>query len=353
MSQPRQPGRYRLDDLLARLPVPGPEPTSAEWASKLEHTLQRVRRLDGAEHRDAESQASADSNEDLISKTPLPVEAGEPEPIVPCEFDAKQGAIYDELRAPLQSGEHAPLALSALVQAPNATLADSRDFSPALPASNRTYWISGALGTLAIAAAFAIWLRHPDRSPAAELVVSEHAERVESNHASTLSEPAANPTVVASPQTADLPLEAKATPGHGTTALHGGPGSSRAKSANAPALPETASSPTEPELVPAAGPSNLMDHPSTGAISAALARRIPEAQRCLPRTVPTTGVRLTFGSSGMVQGVEILNSAVAPDTRACLQRTLATVRLEPFARAQFDVTATISLPATKSSQSGR
>ncbi len=364
MTLPRQPTATgdRLDALLRNHPISIAEPTSAEWESRLEQTMQRVRAMPTPSspmngHARGE-QRGLDSDVEDVLRTPLPVEAGEPEPSDPYAFDAEQGATYDLLRAPLKSGEHAPLRLTAH------GVGNTYDTN-ALPAGDarptairrRLFFISAAVGTLAAAAAV-ITLRQPAPDPLIGPIsqTQGQATRVEPARPGESSPPTPNVTVAALPQAEALPLEAK--PGAATdqaVVLQSVANQQRNRGAATPpaaAADKATPAPKEPELVPAAGPSNLMDHPSTGAVSAALSHRLPEAQRCLPPNVRTTGVRLVFQSNGAVQNVEILNPALDANARACLSQSLGAVRVEPFARGQFDVNATISKPMTKNTANG-
>ena len=97
-------------------------------------------------------------------------------------------------------------------------------------------------------------------------------------------------------------------------------------------------------LTPAAGPSNLSDHPSNGEVYTALSKRMQPARQCLKPAAPTTLVHVTFQSSGTVQSVDVLNPAIDGETRACLKNALAGAEVSPFARAQFDMNVTVSLP---------
>jgi hypothetical protein len=362
MNQPPNDtrARYRLDGLLKRLPPTGGEPTDAEWQSRLERTLRRVRDLSPSASGGSEGAVAETAiNDDQVLRTPLPVEAGEPEPVDPYGFVADQAAAYDELRAPLQSGEHPPLRLAAPVDDQRVIASDTRSEGDLIRVPNRVYWTAGGLGTLAAAAAIVIFLgkRAPVEitTPAADLQVN----RVEQNHASAPAESAVrgeHPIVTASPQpkAAELALEAKsASPTGQNMATRTAANHERPKLNPAPTELGTVPASNEPELVPAAGPASLIDHPSTGAVNAALARRLQEAQRCLSPRVPTTGVRLTFRSLGTVQSVEILNSAADSTTRACVQEALESAKVEPFARTQYDVTTTISLPPAAAKPSGK
>lgn len=337
MTYPRQPlaPAERLDELLKHQPLPAAEPTSAEWSTRLEQTMQRVRAMPRpGTHVDA-----LDSDIEDVLATPLPVEPGEPEPSDPYAFEADKGATYDLLRAPLKSGEHAPLRLAA----PPVGAVGAAESRPAT-SRGRLLLLATSVGALAAAAALVIALRTPTRDAPTSPLAKEIAEQPAAPAMLAAAEPAASVAVAATPQTEALPTEAKAAP-----ATHSGTNLQRNHAAAAPAVAaaKAAPAPDEPELVPAAGPSSLVDHPSTGAISAALSRRLPEAQRCLPPSVPSTGARLTFRSNGTVQKVELQHPSLDGSARSCLIQALSGVRVEPFARSQFDVNATISQPAAR------
>jgi hypothetical protein len=352
--------RYRLDDLLARLPPMGGEATDAAWQSKLERTLQRVRSLspstsDGAEGATTENQVT----DEQLLRTPLPVEAGEPESSDPSRFVADPSAAYDELRAPLQSGEHVPVRFAPPVDDRHIIPSEIGSEGGPTRAPGRIYWIAGGLGTLAAAAAIAIFIGRRAPAEFTRPAADHYAERLEQNHASAATESATrgeNPIVTALPgsRVGSLAVEAQSGP----PAAEGAPARiatnrERPKAANARTEVGAVASSNEPVLVPAAGPANLIDHPSTGAVSAALSRRLQAAQRCLSPRLPTTGVRVTFRSGGTVQNVEILDSGADTVTRACVQEALQGAKVEPFARAQYDVTTTISLPAPAVIPSGK
>jgi len=341
MTHSRQPlaTLKPLDELLQRQPLPVPEPTSLEWSSRFEQTMQRVRALPTPSRTD--NPLDHDSEDAL--RTPLPVESGEPEPSDPYAFESEKAATYDWLRAPLKSGEHAPVRLATHGASPATTAA----MRPTV-AKGRLFFLSGAVATFAAAAVAVLWLHSSDDS--ARIGTAQVQPETVKPHTAPATETAKGVAVVATLQPKDLAPEknlekSAALPAETAIATHSGAPSSRGHSPLAPAPGANAiEASNEPELVPAAGPENLVDHPSTGAISAALSRRIPEAQQCLPATLQSTGAHLVFQSNGVVKKVEFSNPELDSGARACLTRALGTVRLEPFARAQFDVNATISRP---------
>lgn len=353
-----------LDGLLLNLPTPGGEPTPAEWAARLEGTLNRL---------STESTLVAAPETELL-RTPLPVEAGEP--------DAEQSAPQDPLRAPLKSGEHAPVRLEPRLEEPvidapslldadvegassdGASLADSgvdganargtRDTPlPNTPrARHWAYWLSTGVGVLAAAAALVIATRggetvdlgqdlaparearKPAFSPMASVAATAKPEEIPpSTSIAELESVQARPTepVVAKPALRAVSAAAARSPA--TPSKLGGE--------NAAAEPVT---PDEHPLVPAAGPSNLAERPSLGALSAALASSIPLAQRCLTPELPSVGVRIVFQSSGSVQSVQASATHIAAEVRNCLERAFSRAHVEPFAQPRVEVTRMISLP---------
>lgn len=333
MTTPRQPGvsTHSLDDLLSRLPTPGGEPSNSEWAARLERTLTQLQ----SQQRQARSAPDHGEHEaSLLLRTPLPLESGEPEPATPFSFDTVREGTFDELRAPLKSGEQLPL---RELEAPLSTAG-----VPATSRQRRVYWLSCGAGILAAAAAFALYLGKPTQS--SEVV---HAASSEANV--TPQEPAPNSAANVAQASATEPVEVAleqtaATPTRkagGSPVAHAA--AAAAKASKSPADEEPLA-PAEPALTPAAGPSNLIDHPSVGALNAAFAAAVPTAQRCLSATVPEVNARVTFKADGSVQRVQVSGANLTDNVRVCVAQAFARSRVEPFARSQFEVTRTVSMP---------
>lgn len=339
-----------LDALLAELPTPGGELTDAHFAAQFERTL----RLVTADKRTAGTADTADADAEgaLVLRTPLPLEAGEPEPADAFSFEHEPDAGYDPLRAPLKSGEHAPVRLAA---APGATGFGASESAPtyfdeaALRANTRppswAYWLSGGVGVLAAAAACVLALR--DRAP---IDVGQFAQSaaVPANVVQAAPSEETKPTSMELPESELAEQVKTAEAAVATPKAVSRP--SRASAKPAPAIAKVASGRAEAPireeepLVPAAGPSNLVERPSVGALNAALADAIPTAQRCLTPESPEASVRIVFQSIGSVQSVQAAAPRLTTEASACLQRAFARARVEPFAKAQAEVTRTISLP---------
>lgn len=340
-----------LDALLAELPTPGGELTEAHLATQLERTLRLVA-ADNSTALNGEADDTGDTDDVLVLRTPLPLEAGEPEPADAFRFENEPDAGYDPLRAPLKSGEHAPVRLAA---APHATNFDASESVPtrldgAAPRANArppswAYWLSGGVGVLAAAAACVLALRSSDRIDLDQVAARPvMAERVRQAAPSEI-EPTSTELPVAALTEQEQPAEAAVAPPKAAAR----PSLAIAKRAPAAAKVSagSADSPMRDEeetLVPAAGPSNLVERPSIGALNAALADGIPTAQRCLTPESPEASVRIVFQSNGSVQSIQAAAPTLSTEASVCLQRAFARARVEPFAKAQAEVTRTISLP---------
>lgn len=367
MSDPRQHplAAQAMDELLSQLPTPFPEPTEAQWASQLERAMASIQgaRLEagGGSANHPDRALASDPDEDDILRTPLPVEPGEPEPIDPYGFDAEQEAVYDELRAPLQSGEHAPLRLptqdcgASEVREARLRVADVRPLR-----RQPLYWLAGSLGTLAAAAAVVLFVQRARQEPLeTALGLAPDGFVAKSELAASNAVPPREPTPAAETPIDDSPHgdvaalpQTKAEIGHvapikpsivaparvAQMAKGSGPAHAPSPDSNAPITEK------EIDLTPAAGPASLDENPAPGAVMAALARTNSDAQRCLSPSLPKVPVRVTFRSDGGVQKVDISKSGVDPSTHRCLERALGTARVAPFARARFAVNTTVSLP---------
>lgn len=329
MTTPRQPGvtLRSLDDLLSRLPTPGGEPPSSDWATRLERTLAQL-------PTSVSHCPSGPDEEAQLLRTPLPLEPEEPQPANPFRFDTAQEGDFDELRAPLKSGEHPPLR-EAVRQASGAHPTPRRPWA---------YWVSGSVGVLAAAAAFVIYLSPGERVEVGQATVPMLPVAQEKPSPESAVSIARAPA----PEQAESELESASPP---TKRAAGSPiaqaAASPAKAPKSSALeqpvPLTEEVP-EPILTPAAGPSNLVDHPSVGALNAALAATVPVAQRCLSVAAPEASARITFKADGTVQKVLVSGVNLTDNARACVRQAFARARVEPFARSQFEVTRNLSLP---------
>jgi hypothetical protein len=364
MSSPRKlsDAGDELGALLLRMPIPVPEPTAAEWGAQFEQTMGRLRTLGPCAEQFSSVQPGArgscprELHEDPervqldVLCAPLPPESGEPEPGERSGFDtdfalpSSDGMVRDDLGAPQNSGENE----------------SARDCHPRFSTRRRAWLAASSLGTLAAAAAAMLALRRP----AHDELVTQSVTESKGSETQALATPNLAPNAPATQsdeatprqQTEASPLEPAAAPPrapHGVALrVHGKPSplaSAPDESGATAAKEKSAAASDEPVLTPAAGPTTLGDHPSNGEVMAALSRRIVPARQCLGPTTPSTGVRVTFESKGTVQKIDILNPAVVGEARSCLTLALMAMRVTPFARSQYEVTATVSLPAAKNS----
>lgn len=348
--------KRRLDALLAELPTPGGEPTDAHFAARFERTLrlitadQSTRRTGATDDTDP-ADAAGDAEDAMVLRTPLPLEAGEPDPADPFSFEPEVSAYCDPLRAPLKSGEHAPVRLDAVPDpatfvASESASAHTDDFAPRADtrAPVWAYWLSGGIGVLAAAAAVVVAMRSPPpinvgQNSEGRAVATPVVAQV-ANEPTSLEPPAAEVAEQAKPAEAAVAMpQAVSRPSLG-----------RAKASPAVAKPASGNPETQLDkheketLVPAAGPSNLTERPSVGALNAALADAIPIAQRCLTPDSPEASVRIVFQSNGSVQNVQAAAPRLSSEASACLRQAFARAHVDPFAKAQAEVTRTISLP---------
>jgi hypothetical protein len=374
--------KHRLDDLLATLPLPNGErldvstegrlKDSKRWENQLEQTLARIQaervgtplavkpRPDFSMDPGSTDPGSMDPvSMDQVLRTPLPLEAGEPDPTQlafdGATTDAAQGfdGIFDgepldsdPLRAPLKSGEHAHFR-------PTATPV-TEPFPPPNPAvsiGKRRFILvlGGATTMLAAAAAVALFLRTEPNVPAPSTVAATPLEaqrdvpatdQPKTESQNNIVAVAESPRVkgIAAPMAADQPTGAKAKV---MTA------SRLAKRAANPVgaafgsdfSPDSPS--MEPSLSPASGPNELADHPTMGAIMSAYSKHQAQARQCLPSGSHGAKVSLSFASSGKVSHVAVSPTSFDANVQSCIQRALSGMQVEPFARTHYDVTLTL------------
>jgi hypothetical protein len=364
--------KQRLDDLLAKLPLPATLPRDGStatvetnderWARQLERTLARVR--SDASSAEAAKPYRADLELDNVLRTPLPLEACEPAPnqsadaesnrTDPDGFDgifSGEALDTDPLRAPLKSGEHAHLR----------PVESRQPLSPDLPTPHRqrqrfslTLVLGGATTLVAAAAALGLFIRSERQSTEAlRLAALETASNavVAPNQPTAENGNYGQDVIAVGPQGQPLPAPEPANaavvtaPIQPLAANHAAAAKAAApRDATAHGHVVSALTQAEPELLPAAGPSELPDHPSMGAILAAFARRQGDAKRCLPPNTSGTHVALTFANTGKVAQIAVVNSALDATTQNCIRAALGTIQVEPFAKKQYDATLPLSSP---------
>jgi hypothetical protein len=373
--------KQNLDDLLAKLPLPSGErldvstegrlKDSKRWENQLEQTLARIKaervetplavkpRPDFSMAQVSMAQVSMDD----VLRTPLPLEAGEPDPnrlsFDGAATDTVKGfdGIFegesldsDPLRAPLKSGEHAHFrpAVTPVTETETPT-------KPATSTGKRRFILvlGSATTMLAAAAAVALFLR---TEPNVKELSTVAAAPVEANHAvpatdqpkpenlDGLKNAAANVNSEVPKLRADSETATAQVPPHAMKTASARVAKGIAKSAEFDPLaprPAAASAPKEPALMPASGPNELPDHPTMGAVMSAYSKRQAEAKRCLPSGESGAKVSLSFVSSGKVTRVTVLPTSLAPTVQACVFSALSAVQVEPFARTHYEVTLSL------------
>lgn len=100
--------------------------------------------------------------------------------------------------------------------------------------------------------------------------------------------------------------------------------------------------PADPELRPADSTGGeLPGKPSTGAVQAALGSVMSGARRCVAGDEAASSAVVVFGSDGRVQHVTVTGPAAGKASGACIEAQLARARVQPFAAANFSVSATV------------
>ncbi|HYP89629.1 MAG TPA: hypothetical protein VEQ59_15785 [Polyangiaceae bacterium] len=257
----------------------------------------------------------------------------------------------------------------------------SRLEAPAIPAAAAPHAASSTkrgvvisfAGALAIAAAFALFLRsgsnEPTPAPSAALEPHDSAAapaRVGADGAhpsSAAPSPSADgvidPEALAVAANDPKPSDAKAgsakspvggaaapapksavTPGGGAAKPEAAAADSEAHVAAPAVPPRNAEQTPEPPLKPAEGSAdNLPLSPSSGAVSTALGAVRSNAQACLAGQSEPVKAVVIFSSDGRVSSV----SAAGP-SGACIQAALSKAHLGPFAKDHFSATTTIRPP---------
>ncbi|MGC4063484.1 MAG: hypothetical protein QM784_02295 [Polyangiaceae bacterium] len=374
MTQARQ----RLDDLLARLPASVPEPppravttssvSDSHWERMLRTTLERI---DGERSGRVDDGAATAARFDIddVLRTPLPVAADERRDEV-AETEHRNGfedlfandsEDFDPLRAPLKSGEHAQLPTATQ---PHHGISTAATIDTARTRKRPSFLVWGGAGTLAAAAALVLALRPaspPIGSEATKVVAADkNVTTAHQQPSPAQAGPGISPT---SPALAKATTESAATDATQATAPAGETtqeavaamarasaskvvvgGGAMPKAMKGSAASRAPAAAAEPALEPAAGPTSLPDHPSTGAVSAALSSRTSAARACVSTGGKRVMVAITFRSSGEVQQVAVADPSLTATERKCISSAFAGAKVDPFARARFDVNYPLSLP---------
>jgi hypothetical protein len=373
--------KQSLDDLLAKLPLPSGEhldvsiegrlKDSKRWENQLEQTLARIK-AEGVEtplaakprpdFSMAQVSMAQVSMADVL-RTPLPLEAGEPDPNR-LSFDGTatdnvkgfdgifegESLDSDPLRAPLKSGEHAHFrpAVTPVTEPEPPT-------KPATSTGKRRFILvlGSATTVLAAAAAFALFLRTEpnvqERSTVAVAPVEANravpaTDQPKPENLDGLKNSATDDKAEVRKLRADAETATVQVPTHAMKTASVRVAKGVAKSADFDPLtprPAAASAAKEPTLMPASGPNELPDHPTMGAVMSAYSKKQAEAKRCLPSGESGAKVSLSFVSSGKVTRVTVQPTSLAPTVQACVKSALSVVQVEPFARTHYEVTLSL------------
>lgn len=100
--------------------------------------------------------------------------------------------------------------------------------------------------------------------------------------------------------------------------------------------------PPDPALRPAdSSGGELPVKPSTGAVQAALGSVMSGARHCVAGDDAPSSAVVVFGSDGRVQHVAVTGPAAGKSSGACIEAQLGRARVQPFASANFSVSATV------------
>ena len=213
-----------------------------------------------------------------------------------------------------------------------------------------------ALPALGLAAAALLWFKQPEPA-AAPLVTNPVVPVAPSANTPFMTAPNA---VASAPRAVvqDLPrgVDPNSLPGEATAAV----GSTPAKIAAAPgkagaskvvlkddrtaATPAgvAQSLPPDPALRPAdSRGGDLPAKPSTGAVQAALGSVMNGARHCVAGDDRPSSAVVVFGSDGRVQHVTVSGAAAGKSSASCIEAQLSRARVQPFAAANFSVSATV------------
>jgi len=100
--------------------------------------------------------------------------------------------------------------------------------------------------------------------------------------------------------------------------------------------------PPDPGLRPAdSRGGELPAKPTTGAVQAALGSVMSGARHCVAGDDTPSSAVVVFGSDGRVQQVTVSGAAAGKSSAACIEAQLSRARVQPFAAANFSVSATV------------
>jgi len=173
-----------------------------------------------------------------------------------------------------------------------------------------------------------------DPAPAAEdTAPSRHGHGHGVHHAALSHSAAASMAEAPAPAPAPAAKPAKATSAL-DAALRGAAGPVAAAPPAAAAAPAAAP--------PAAGGGDRPDRPSGSAVTSALTSALPGARGCLASGAAPSHARVTFGSNGGVQSVELTGPA-AGDRKAtsCLRAAFGHAHVPPFAQSSYSAGVTV------------
>ena len=232
-------------------------------------------------------------------------------------------------------------------------------------------WRKVALGipALALAAGTLLWFQRPEPAPLVanasptHNTTTSHAQATpianapvstdQSAHAEGLpkgidpntlpNEPLKSGELPRAP-TATVAVTAPASASAAKIALEGAP-PGRAQVANVQPAPEAAHEkalPPDPALRPAdSSGGELPVKPSTGAAQAALGAVMSGARHCVAGDEAPSSAVVVFGSDGRVQRVTVTGPSAGTSAAACIEAQLGRARVQPFAAANFSVSATV------------
>jgi hypothetical protein len=214
-----------------------------------------------------------------------------------------------------------------------------------------------ALPALGLAAAALLWFKQPEPA-AAPLVTNPVVAAAPSVSTPRVNAPSAvadNPPTVAQ----DLPrgVDPNSLPGEEATAATeptpakvasapGKAGASKVAVKDDRGAATTAgvaqSLPPDPALRPAdSRGGDLPAKPSTGAVQAALGSVMNGARHCVAGDDRPSSAVVVFGSDGRVQHVTVSGAAAGKSSASCIEAQLSRARVQPFAAANFSVSATV------------
>jgi hypothetical protein len=232
--------------------------------------------------------------------------------------------------------------------------------SASLDASKRVPKVALALPALALAAAAAFWFKQPGPAALPSNAVVPVAPSAISAAPLAIHHPTASEDAPRGIDPNSLPGEAapppdsasaKLVPTSGSAGLaSAAPASASAfasklalkgnRAASEPAVDQ--SMPPDPSLRPAdSRGGELAAKPTTGAVQAALGSVMSGARHCVAGDDAPSSAVVVFGSDGRVQRVTVSGPAAGKSSATCIEAQLSRARVQPFAAANFSVSATV------------